>query len=414
MTSSKELKTFEPEKLLALEQNATERFTNSVVNVIVTVLLVVAFVPSLLNTDFYTPMWRFVTMIMLGVGYGFMGTFGMMWYEAQGKRSAAFLYFLVQLTIVFTLLSFGRGQNHNLWLLMLPLAAQGLAMGWRGAIAICVIQLVGFWIIHSTNSVTNLFNATISIGSAMLFTVLFTYIALREGSARVQIERLATDLRQANQRLAEYATQVEELATMRERNRLAREIHDNLGHYLTIVNVQIEAARTVMEQHPEKAADALQKAQRLTQEGLSSVRQSVSALRESPLGERPLAEAIRELIAETETTGIAASLALHGAPTPLDAKIELTLYRTVQEALTNARKHAQATQIDVTLDYQQPQRVKLVVSDNGRGAGSTTGGFGLLGLKERIQLLDGEFTIETAPGKGFRLLISIPTHKEIT
>lgn len=414
MSSSKELQGFEPEQIkLTSTGDARGRFTNATVNMIVLIMLVVAFIPSLLNPDFYEFTWRFVLSIMLGVLYGLIGTFGQMRLELIDTWPARLLYFSAQLAIVFALLFLGKGTNNNYWLLMLPLCAQGLMMDWQGALGLSAIQLIGFWLIHAADvSVANLVDAVISLASAMLFTILFTYIAVREGEARAQIERLATDLRRANHRLASYATQAEELATTRERNRLAREIHDNLGHYLTIVNVQIEAARTVMEKDPEKAVDALSKAQRLTQEGLASVRQSVSALRESPLGERPLPDAIHALATETEAAGLATTVTINGNIRPLDPKIELTLYRAVQESLTNVRKHAHATHIALTLDYNQTTHVDLTVQDNGRGAQETENGFGLLGLKERIQLLDGQLNIETAPDAGFTLHISIPTPEE--
>lgn len=414
MSSSKDLQGFEPEQIKLITTADTRgRFTNATVNMIVLIMLIVAFIPSLLNPDFYGFTWRFVLSIVLGVLYGLIGTFGQMRLELVDTWPARLLYFSAQLAIVFALLSLGKETNNNYWLLMLPLCAQGLMMGWQGALGLSAIQLIGFWLIHAANaSVANLVDAVISLASAMLFTILFTYIAVREGEARTQIERLATDLRRANHRLASYATQAEELATTRERNRLAREIHDNLGHYLTIVNVQIEAARTVMEKDPEKAADALSKAQRLTQEGLSSVRQSVSALRESPLGERPLSDAIHALATETEAAGLATTVTINGNIRPLDPKIELTLYRAVQESLTNVRKHAHATHTELTLDYNQTTHVDLIVQDNGRGAQETENGFGLLGLKERIQLLDGQLNIETTPGAGFALHISIPTSEE--
>ncbi|MCP5101099.1 MAG: sensor histidine kinase [Chloroflexi bacterium] len=409
MSQPTQLKPSQPSTIKIETSKSTTRFTNNTVNVVVLVLLIVAYIPALLDTNFYQPLNRFVIVIILGVLYGFVGTVGMMWHEAQGTKLAAAVFFSAQISILFSLIILSDGIDHNFWLLMLPISAQGLALGWQGALGISLIQLAGFWIIHyPIGSFNNLINNSLSIGSAMLFTVLFTLIAIREVSAREEIERLATDLREANHRLAEYASQVEELATMRERNRLAREIHDNLGHYLTVVNVQIEAARTVMDKQPDKAKDALHKAQGLTQDGLKSVRQSVSALRESPLAERPLPEAIIHLLQQTEETGITTTFSVKGKVQAIDPKLALTLYRSVQEALTNARKHAQATQISITLSYETSQHIKLIVQDNGVGTDNIDGGFGLLGLRERVHLLNGQFETSSTPGQGFSINVIIP------
>ncbi len=141
---------------------------------------------------------------------------------------------------------------------------------------------------------------------AVFFVVVFTHLRLNEKRAREEAERLTAELERANRQLAAYAMQVEEMATTQERNRLAREIHDNLGHYLTVVNVQIEAARAVLAANPARAQDALAKAQKLTREGLTAVRQSVSTWRESPLDNQSLADAILGLTAEIRQAGIVA------------------------------------------------------------------------------------------------------------
>ena len=96
-----------------------------------------------------------------------------------------------------------------------------------------------------------------------------------------------------------------------------------------------------------------------------------------------------------------------GAPRPLPPRAELTLYRAAQEALTNVRKHARASRADVTLDYGADS-ARLVVRDNGVGAADVSGGFGLVGVRERVQLLDGSLRIHTAEGEGFTLEAEVP------
>ncbi len=243
--------------------------------------------------------------------------------------------------------------------------------------------------------------------TAILFVAAFADMRRKEQQTRERAEQLAAELEEANAQLAAYATQAEELAVTQERNRLAREIHDNLGHYLTIVNVQIEAARVVMESDPARALDAMDKAQELTQKGLARVRESVAALRESPVSNRPLDEAIASLVQEAQSSGIVAEFTVIGEPVALEHKVALALYRAAQEGLTNVCKHARASRVDVLLAYQ-PAEVRLEVRDNGVGAAQTNGGFGLLGIRERMQLLGGKLELDTGVGKGFRLTASVP------
>jgi signal transduction histidine kinase len=223
------------------------------------------------------------------------------------------------------------------------------------------------------------------------------------------VQRLACELSDANGKLREYAVQAEELAVTRERNRLAREIHDTLGHYLTVVNVQIEAARVMLDRDPDKVRDSLQKAQLLTQEGLQDIRRSVSSLRASPLDNKNLVEALRQAVEAVRASGLAAELELIGECRTLSRPAELTLYRAAQEGLTNVQKHAQAASVRLVLDFSDATRTRLTVTDDGVGSVEKTGhGFGLLGLRERAHLVGGALKIRTASSAGFALEVEVP------
>jgi len=221
------------------------------------------------------------------------------------------------------------------------------------------------------------------------------------------VERLAQDLAAAHQTLAQYAVQAEELATAKERNRLAREIHDSLGHYLTAINVQLEVARTLSESDPSQVLQPLERAQALTKEGLHEVRRSVAALRASPLEGKSLMTVLAALVEDLQTSGIATSFEVQGELHSLPPQLELALYRVMQEALTNVRKHAQARHAEVSLAYTA-EDVRLRVQDDGVGSDAPTGGFGLVGLRERVQLLDGDLHCVSEPDAGFMLEVRIP------
>ena len=140
---------------------------------------------------------------------------------------------------------------------------------------------------------------------------------------------------------------------------------------------------------------------------MTQVRESVASLRESPVSNRSLDEALASLISETQSTGVVTEFKTAGKPIPLDNKVALALFRVAQEGLTNVRRHSRASRVDMLLDYQ-PNEVQLTIKDNGVGAAETSGGFGVLGMRERMVLVNGRLEISTGLGKGFCLTASAP------
>jgi len=346
--------------------------------------------------------------LSFGVVYLFLGLNDRVIFDHLPAGWAEALFFSMQCSLLLGIgWVLGTGGS---WLIGVPLAGfavERLAPRRRWPVYVALIAAVALPIgLRRAAWVDALFSGVIT-SPAVFFVAIFAQMRLNEREARENAERLMAELEEANARLAAYATQAEELATTQERNRLAREIHDSLGHYLTIVNVQIEAAKVVMDSNPERALEAMSKAQELAQKGLNRVRESVAALRESPVSSRPLREAIASLVEETHSTGIVTEFKVVGKPQALEHKVALALYRAAQEGLTNVRKHARASRVDVSLDFQ-PSEVRLEVKDNGVGAAETAGGFGLLGIRERMQLLGGRLEISTGMGKGFCLTASVP------
>lgn len=322
------------------------------------------------------------------------------------------LYLLAQFALValiFHLASPARPMA-ILWLiLLLPISHSVIIVPSRWGVGfVCAVSAALFTGYLLWSGQKAILQSEISFVFAAAFTVFITQFAVSGEAARDEVERMAAKLGEANHKLRQYAVQAEELATVRERNRLAREIHDSLGHYLTVVNVQIEAARTVMDRDRTKALEALALAQSLNQEGLRDIRRSVSALRASPLDHQPLGEALRTLGEENEAAGLATEVQVLGVKRKLSPQAELTLYRVGQEGMTNVRKHARAGRVRVILDYRETEKVRLGISDDGAGARGHSTGFGLLGVRERVQLLGGMVRVKTAPRQGFSLEVEVP------
>jgi signal transduction histidine kinase len=238
--------------------------------------------------------------------------------------------------------------------------------------------------------------------------MVFTQISVSETRARREVERLVGVLQDANDQLRKYATQVEELAITKERNRMAREIHDGLGHYMTTIFMEIQAARAVMEKDPLRSKELLEKAQGQAQDALKEIRQSVSALRAPIDVSLPADEMVSKLLENCKTLGMETEFHQTGARQDLPPQVQLTLYRAVQESVSNICKHSKATQVWVSIDYNAEGWIRLMIQDNGIGASELDGGFGLVGLRERVALLNGELNIETGQNEGFRLEVRLP------
>jgi signal transduction histidine kinase len=229
---------------------------------------------------------------------------------------------------------------------------------------------------------------------------------------QVQNERLLAELQAKNRQLEEFSRQVETLAAVEERNRLAREVHDTLGHHLTTSAVQLEAAQKLLISNPAKAAELVGNARGQVREALAELRQTVGRLRAPVEIELSLPKALTRLAQDFQSaTGIVVHLELAEPPCPVTPSQRITLFRAAQEGLTNVGRHAQAARVWVRL-VCLPEAVNLEVQDDGVGIqpdrDSQPGGFGLLGLKERAAVLGGNLQISRLPSGGTLLCLSLP------
>ncbi|HXM54920.1 MAG TPA: histidine kinase [Candidatus Dormibacteraeota bacterium] len=196
-------------------------------------------------------------------------------------------------------------------------------------------------------------------------------------------------------------------AAAEERARLAREIHDVLAHTLSALSVQMEGARMLLQERPgdPRALAAVERAQRLVAAGMAETQQAVAALRGDVL---PAQDALHRLAEDfARESGVPCRLEVEGTPLPVGPDASLAIYRAAQEALTNVRKHADATAVSILLRYQDG-RAELTVADVGTSKRAlASSGYGLTGIRERTELLGGE--LEAGPtADGFRVRLSVP------
>lgn len=216
-------------------------------------------------------------------------------------------------------------------------------------------------------------------------------------------------------RLAEESTR---LVRAEERTRIAREIHDTLAQGLTAIGLDIEGALRHLEENPERARERLDRALTTTRTSLDEARRSVLDLRAAPLAGRPLAEAITALgRAFTSETGVQVHVQAEDG-TPLSLREESELYRIAQEALSNVRQHARATEVKIVLRTTSTS-ILLSIRDDGvgigtlpEGAGRPDGGHGIVGMRERARLLGGRLRVIGRQGRGTVVSVRVPRNGE--
>lgn len=217
------------------------------------------------------------------------------------------------------------------------------------------------------------------------------------------------ELAKVHEQLWQCVLQFGNLSAMQERNRIARDLHDSLGHALTALNIQLQTAVTLWQLNPEKAQRFLAEAVRLGGVATNEVRQSVKLLRENTLETESLENLIESLVTDFhQSTGILPSTQIN-LPIALPQEIVTPVYRIVQEAVNNICKYAKANKVEIELTANQNTLI-LSIHDNGRGFKPEEAhfGFGLQGMQERVAILRGQFYLNSAPGEGCQIQVEIP------
>ena len=278
------------------------------------------------------------------------------------------------------------------------------ALGARSALLIPLVTPAGSWV--GLLTITSPASGGLSRRSERDFVTIAAQVALVLDNLRL-------------------VAQAQETAVLRERQRMAREIHDTLAQGFTSIVMHLEAAEQALPDDPTTLTRHITQAKSTARDNLTQARRVVEDLRPEVLESAPLFQAIERVVQRWEQhSGIPATFKMTGQVQPLHPEVEVTLLRATQEALANVRKHAQASETQVTLSYLGDV-VILDVQDNGRGfvaengqsetvypelaEGAVSGGFGLVAMRQRVDELAGELIVESDPAEGTTLMVSIPT-----
>ena len=211
-----------------------------------------------------------------------------------------------------------------------------------------------------------------------------------------------------------------EIARLEERSRLAHEIHDSLAQSFIGIILELDLVERLLNTDAAAAKREFERARQVARTGLEEARRSVLALQPPGLDHVSLEDAVSRELQSLAGPGLAVRTSVHGSPAPAPAQIEAALFRITQEAVSNIRKHANASRVDAVLDYG-PESIMLTISDNGLGfdpavlrGAEPSGGFGLTSMTERVAQLGGDFRVESAPGRGTRLMARLPLETPAT
>ncbi len=309
-------------------------------------------------------------------------------YDWEGNAMTALQQVPVQaylLLIPTTLLAWGYGRRGALY---------------GGALAMLMVML-GAALSLQAHVVAPVYLLSVAI-LVLLLNVLPTIVSVlaeRERRQRAELEAAYHGIRR-------HAAIVEQLAVSRERNRLARELHDTLAHSLSAIAVQLEALRALLAHNPQAAEHAVSDMTALARSGLSDVRHAIQELRVDPVQTMGLEGALRDMLSQVEArTGLSTEMTVSGQESDLTLEEAGALYRIAEEALLNAERHAAASRLSLALEQNGPG-VRLVVADDGRGFDQERIGpdrYGLIGMRERAAIIGADLDIVTAPGQGTRV-----------
>jgi signal transduction histidine kinase len=249
------------------------------------------------------------------------------------------------------------------------------------------------------------------ISATLIQTASFLVIGYFINALMTQLRAQQDSLEQANTQLAHYASTLEHLTISRERNRMARELHDTLAHTLSGLTVQLETVKAYWSVDVAAAQRMLDKSLEATRSGLQETRRALKSLRASPLDDLGLSLALQRLVeSAAKRANLILDLSLPEQMPALSPNVEQAIYRVAQEAVANVTHHANAKTLQVHLTLTG-QEMSLLVRDDGSGfkerLGENSDHFGLPGMRERAQLVGGQLTVDSQPGQGTTIRLTV-------
>jgi signal transduction histidine kinase len=307
-----------------------------------------------------------------------------------------------------------------------------LFVGWRAVLAVSIVALTLFafqglliWP-PSDGALLGIAGQALTLFSITGLFMLFQRLMGERFERNRLVEQLAqrnSELEEAHRQLAQSVAQEQELAVLRERTRLAREMHDTIGHALVLISVKLEAAQRLRERDPERRDHELESTKQIARETMTALRASIADLRSPALEHEQISQALSRAARElAQRTGLHVTYTFQADIDLLPAAIEETLWKVSQEAFANIEKHAHASHVQVRISGHD-EKLLLHIQDDGIGLpqavyrpqkegslmySSSNGHYGLRGLRERVEAIGGHLTLHSGKEQGSTLEIELP------
>ena len=305
---------------------------------------------------------------------------------------------MTSMVAIFSAAAYG-GHRRNLACLVCIIAITGgiiYALMFSGTIAAPVSQI--------------LFSTTTLIFNLLIFLAIWWL----GNTIRISREQ-TSQLRESTEQLVREREENARRAVLDERVRIARELHDVLAHHVSVMGIQAGAARQVLKQYPEKALKSLSLIETSSRQAVSELYRLLGLLRDEKQVEtftaQPGLQQLEKLVADMQSSGLQVEVKIDGEKHEIPQIVDLSAYRILEEALTNTLKHAGATKATINMNYQN-NMLLLDISDNGRGtvndSKTVSGGKGLIGMRERVNLLNGDFWAGNGPNGGYLVKVKLP------
>ncbi|MBU2701374.1 signal transduction histidine kinase [Sporomusaceae bacterium BoRhaA] len=327
-------------------------------------------------------------------------------------RSINMAYDGVVLMVVADLVHGYQGKNQRVLLMFAMLGLYLIANYNLAALQMKMVPIEAY-ISYYNPAVQGVLKAACNIFTSFNLIIFVMYMIMLVQSQQKEKERIKSlnaQLNAANEQLRVYAIEVERMAETRERNRLAREIHDTLGHALTGIAAGLDACLATIDAAPDFTKRQLQKIGDTARHGITDVRRSVKKLRPDGLEKLSLKAALQQMVEDfSAASGMRIELMGTGWPEHLREDEEEVIYRVVQEGITNANRHGHAAKIRIAITCEE-NGLQILLEDNGIGCSNVQPGFGLRHMQERLALLKG--TLQCEGENGFIIKASIPMSRK--
>jgi signal transduction histidine kinase len=262
---------------------------------------------------------------------------------------------------------------------------------------------------YMANAQPIIINKNDCIGRIISFSDVTEYKSLLQelNNKNAKLTEIKNELIAANLQLREHASTIEQLAIVRERNRLTREIHDSLGHTLTLLLTLLKASQITLQQNPGDTGNKLEEAVEITKAGLKELKCSIMGISDAGISQNDFLLALNRLSKEAEEAGTRVDISIDGSN---NVRCELytgILYRLCREAITNSLRHGGAKHISIVLCFYN-EAIKLLIIDDGFGCDNFVEGFGLAGIRKSIQNVNGKIEYGSGEDVGFSIYAEIP------